>query len=62
MSGNGDSASQDYRQFTILLGSPSDQPRLGFDVCADAFAEIVERSRPQFAIAIFGDWGRARRR
>jgi hypothetical protein len=46
-----------YERFTVLLDDPAEMPRLGFDVYADAFAQIIERSRPRFAIGIFGDWG-----
>src|SRR3954453_6463972 len=46
-----------YESFIVLLDDPADRPRLGFDVYADAFAQIVEHSQPQFAIGIFGDWG-----
>jgi hypothetical protein len=51
-----DEASQ-YEAFTVLLDDPSEAPMLGFDVYADVFAQIVECSKPQFAVGIFGDWG-----
>jgi hypothetical protein len=47
----------DYSKFTILLDDPALKPKLGFDVYADALAEIVALSPPQFAVGIFGDWG-----
>jgi hypothetical protein len=47
----------DYSKFTILLDDPALKPKLGFDVYADALAEIVAFSPPQFAVGIFGDWG-----
>jgi hypothetical protein len=46
-----------YESFTVLLDDPTVQPRLGFNVYADAFAQVIEHSRPQFAVGIFGDWG-----
>jgi hypothetical protein len=46
-----------YESFRVLLDDPADEPRLGFDVYADAFAQIIEHSKPHFAVGIFGDWG-----
>jgi hypothetical protein len=46
-----------YEEFRVLLDGPTDRPRLGFGVYADAFAQIIEHSEPQFAVGIFGDWG-----
>jgi hypothetical protein len=46
-----------YERFQILLDDPSDKPQLGFGVYADAFAQVIEHSRPRFAVGIFGDWG-----
>lgn len=46
-----------YEEFRVLLDDPTDRPRLGFDVYADAFAQIIEHSKPRFAVGIFGDWG-----
>jgi KAP family P-loop domain len=40
-----------------LLDDPADKPELGFHVYADALSQMIEHSRPQFAIGIFGDWG-----
>ena len=50
-------AAPDFTPFTVFLDDPSDQPRLGFGVYADCFAQIIEHSQPRFAIGIFGDWG-----
>jgi KAP family P-loop domain len=52
-----DSTAPPYEKFTVLLDDPSDAPMLGFDIYADVFAQIVERSKPQFALGVFGDWG-----
>lgn len=41
----------------IILDFPSDNPALGFNNAASALKEIVEGSRPQFAVGIFGTWG-----
>lgn|GEM_PF-6673712 len=46
-----------YESFTVLLDDPAAQPTLGFNVYADTFAQLIEHSRPQFAVGIFGDWG-----
>jgi ABC-type dipeptide/oligopeptide/nickel transport system ATPase component len=43
--------------FKILLDSPAEQPALGFSGYTAALREIIENSRPQFAIGIFGGWG-----
>jgi hypothetical protein len=50
-------AATDYSKFTILLDDVALKPKLGFDVYADALAQIVALSPPQFAVGIFGDWG-----
>jgi hypothetical protein len=47
----------DYDDFRVLLDDPAAVPGLGWPEYAGAFAEIIERSKPQFAIGIFGDWG-----
>jgi hypothetical protein len=46
-----------YGDFRVLLDDPSEDPALGWRDYASAFAGVVEHSRPQFAVAIFGDWG-----
>jgi len=43
--------------FKIILDSPSQTPALGFDQTAAALREIIEGSKPQFVIGIFGTWG-----
>ena len=43
--------------YKIILDFPSDKPALGFANTADALKDIVESSRPQFAVGIFGTWG-----
>jgi polyhydroxyalkanoate synthesis regulator phasin len=47
----------DFRNFRILLDAPTEKPALGFDDYAQAFADVILHSSPQFAIGIFGDWG-----
>ena len=46
-----------YSAFKVLLDDPATRPGLGFPSYASAFAEIIEHSKAQFAIGIFGDWG-----
>src|SRR3954470_24812565 len=46
-----------YSDFTVLLDDPAADPALGWSEYAGAFAGVVEHSRPQFAVGIFGDWG-----
>jgi KAP-like P-loop domain-containing protein len=46
-----------YETFTVLLDDPAERPTLGFDIYAEALAQMVQHSRPRFAIGIFGDWG-----
>jgi ABC-type polysaccharide/polyol phosphate transport system ATPase subunit len=46
-----------YADFTILLDDPAQTPGLGFNAYADALADIVARSRAEFAVGIFGTWG-----
>ena len=48
--------------YKIILDSPSGNPALGFDQAAEALKEIIESSRPQFAVGIFGTWGQGKRR
>jgi energy-coupling factor transporter ATP-binding protein EcfA2 len=43
--------------FKIILDSPSEKPALGFDQTALALKEIIEGSKPQFVVGIFGSWG-----
>lgn len=43
--------------YKIILDFPSENPALGFDDAAVALKDIIEGSRPQFAIGIFGTWG-----
>jgi len=43
--------------YKIILDFPSDSPALGFDQTAAALKDIIEGSRPQFAVGIFGTWG-----
>jgi len=43
--------------FKVLLDDPATRPGLGFPSYASAFAEIIEHSKAQFAIGVFGDWG-----
>lgn len=46
-----------YVNFKVLLDDPAERPALGYIEYAHAFADIIRRSRPQFAVGIFGDWG-----
>jgi len=43
--------------YKILIDAPSSAPVLGYDEYADALADIIHKSAPQFAVGIFGDWG-----
>src|SRR5215472_953418 len=43
--------------YKVILDSPANNPALGFNGAAEALKDIIERSRPQFAIGIFGTWG-----
>jgi len=47
----------DYSAFKVLLDDPAALPGLGFPSYASAFAEVIEHSKAQFAVGIFGDWG-----
>lgn len=46
-----------FGKYQIFLDEPAADPQLGFSAYADAFAEIIEHSRPRFSIGIFGGWG-----
>jgi hypothetical protein len=46
-----------YGNYKVLLDDPAERPALGYTEYAHAFSDIILRSRPQFAIGIFGDWG-----
>jgi len=50
-------SSEDLARFRVILDEPAAKLGASFDVYADALAEIVLESSPQFAIGIFGDWG-----
>jgi hypothetical protein len=47
----------EYDEFKVLLDDPASAPGLGWPEYAGAFAGIIEHSKPQFAVGIFGDWG-----
>lgn len=47
----------DYTDFKILLDDPAVRPGLRFDGYAAALGQIIEKSRAQFSIGIFGSWG-----
>jgi hypothetical protein len=53
----GEAQTSAYTKFRILVDDPVDDPALGFQDYADAFAEIVTLSPPRFAVGIFGSWG-----
>ncbi len=46
-----------YRDFKVLLDDPAEIPGLGFDAYASALAEVILRSKAEFAVGIFGSWG-----
>ena len=46
-----------YETFKILVDEPATSPLLGFGQYAKAFGDMIEHSRAQFAIGIFGSWG-----
>ena len=50
-------ASTPFSAFKVFLDEPSPEPALGFGAYAQALAEIIRHSKPQFAVGIFGDWG-----
>jgi energy-coupling factor transporter ATP-binding protein EcfA2 len=46
-----------YERFKVILDEPSVSPSLGFAEYAQALSEVIERSRAEFAVGIFGSWG-----
>jgi hypothetical protein len=46
-----------YAGFKVVLDDPAPHPRLGFGDYATALAEMILRSRAEFAVGIFGGWG-----
>jgi hypothetical protein len=50
-------ASASYSAFKVFLDEPSPDPALGFGAYAQALAQIIRHSKPQFAVGVFGDWG-----
>lgn len=47
----------DYTGFKVLLDDPAEIPGLGYRGYAHALAEIIEHSKAEFAIGVFGSWG-----
>ncbi len=47
----------DYKAFRILVDQPAGKAALGFDDYAEALADSIKNSHPQFAVGIFGGWG-----
>lgn len=45
------------KHWRILIDTPSRNPALGYDGYAQALADIINDSTPQFAIGVFGGWG-----
>lgn len=50
-------ASTPYAAYRVFLDEPSADPALGFSTYAQALAQIIRHSKPQFAVGVFGDWG-----
>ena len=46
-----------YTDFRILLDDPALRPGLGFEDYGAALGEVIEHSKAQFAIGVFGSWG-----
>ena len=46
-----------YTGYRVILDAPTAEPVLGFDAYASALCELIQRSRPEFSIGIFGSWG-----
>lgn len=44
-------------EYKVILDLPAKTPALAFGQQADAFKGIIEQSKPQFVIGIFGGWG-----
>ena len=46
-----------YTGYRVILDAPTAEPVLGFDAYASALCELIQRSRPEFSVGIFGSWG-----
>jgi hypothetical protein len=46
-----------YAGFKVLLDDPAPEPGLGFGTYAVALAEMIQYSRAEFAVGVFGGWG-----
>jgi hypothetical protein len=46
-----------YAGFKIIVDDPALEPGLGFVSYATALAEMIQYSRAEFAVGIFGGWG-----
>jgi hypothetical protein len=46
-----------YTGFRVVLDAPTAEPVLGFDAYASALCELIQHSRPEFSVGIFGSWG-----
>jgi hypothetical protein len=44
-------------EYKIILDLPSESPSLGFRQTALALKDVIEGSKPQFVVGIFGTWG-----
>ncbi len=47
----------DYNEFQILVDVPTQNPELNFKGIATGLASVILNSKPQFAMAIYGEWG-----
>ncbi len=45
------------RDYRIIVDTPAEKARLGFEAIADALAQSIAQSTPRFAVGIFGPWG-----
>jgi GTPase SAR1 family protein len=46
-----------YAGFKVVVDDPAPAPGLGFGTYATALAQMIMRSRAEFAVGIFGGWG-----
>jgi KAP family P-loop domain len=50
-------AGSKYTGYRVILDAPTAEPVLGFDAYASALCELIQHSRPEFSVGIFGSWG-----
>ena len=46
-----------YDNWRIILDTPAEDPKLGFDRYAAALSDAILASEPRFAMGLFGGWG-----